>query len=147
MFRPVLSDLSNVPEFSERSYDELSVGDRFGPFTESLDQGTSDELRGAIGATSSGAAAPLGTLPLITLRALRRALDGIIPGGVLARQTFSVLDPIPAAADVDVMVTVTNQQQRSSGFYTTFGFELSCHGAVRAIAEWMIIAPPKESDR
>jgi hypothetical protein len=64
---------------------------------------------------------------------------------VLARQTFSVLDPIPAAADVEVMVAVTGQQQRSSGFYTTFAFTLSAEGAVRAVAEWMIIAPPKES--
>jgi hypothetical protein len=141
----VLSDLSKVPEFSDRSYDELSIGDRWGPFVESLDQGTSDELRGAIGQSSAGASAPLGVLPLITLRALRRALEGIIPGGVLARQTFSVLDPIPAAADVEVMVAVTGQQQRSSGFYTTFAFTLSAEGAVRAIAEWMIIAPPKES--
>jgi hypothetical protein len=141
----VLSDLSNVPLFSERSYAELSVGDRWGPFVESLDQGTSDELRGAIGTSAPGTGAPLGALPLITLRVLRRALGGIIPGGVLARQTFSVLEPIPATADVEVTVAVTAQQQRSSGFYTTFGFTLSSEGAVRAIAEWMIIAPPESS--
>src|ERR1700760_4500302 len=75
----MLSDLSNVPLFSERAYDELSVGDRWGPFVESLDQATSDELRGAIGAGAPGAEAPLGILPLVTLRVLRRALDGIIP--------------------------------------------------------------------
>lgn len=142
----VLSDLSNVPLFSERSYDELSVGDRWGPFVESLDQATSDELRGAIGCSSPGAGAPLGVLPLLTLRVLRRALDGIIPGGVLARQTFSVFAAIPAAADVEVTVAVTGQQRRPSGFYTTFAFTLSCEGSVRAMAEWMIIAPQTEGD-
>jgi hypothetical protein len=138
----VLSDLTDVPQFSERSYQELSVGDRWGPFVESLDRGTSDELRGAIGTTAPGADAPWGVLPLLTLRVLRRALCGIIAGGVLARQTFSVVQPIPARADVEVTVAVTGQQQRSSGFYTTFAFTLSCEGAVHAIVEWMIIAPP-----
>jgi hypothetical protein len=141
----VLSDLSNVPLFSERSYDELSVGDRWGPFVESLDQATSDELRGAIGCSSPGAGAPLGVLPLLTLRVLRRALEGIIPGGVLARQTFSVFDELPAAGDISVVVSVSGQQRRPSGFYTTFAFTLSCDGSVRAIVEWMIIAPQTEA--
>ena len=143
----MLSDLTDVPLFSERSYDQLSVGDSWGPFVESLDQATSDELRGAIGSSSPGASAPLGALPLLTLRVLRRALDGIIAGGVLARQTFSVVRPIPAAADVEVTVTVTGQQQRSSGFYTTFAFTLSSESAVRAVVEWMIIAPEARNDR
>jgi hypothetical protein len=143
----VLSDLSNVPLFSERSYDELSVGDRWGPFVESLDQATSDELRGAIGNSAPGADAPPGVLPLLTLRVLRRALDGIISGGVLARQTFSVFDQLPAAGDISVVVSVSGQQRRPSGFYTTFAFTLSCEDSVRAIVEWMIIAPQTESDR
>jgi hypothetical protein len=142
----VLSDLTNVPLFSERSYDELSVGDRWGPFVESLDQATSDELRGAIGDTAPGAGAPLGVLPLLTLRVLRRALEGIIPGGVLARQTFSVFDELPAAGDISVTVALTGQQRRPSGFYTTFAFTLSCEDSVRAIVEWMIIAPTTGSD-
>jgi hypothetical protein len=142
----VLSDLTNVPAFSELSYEQLSVGDRWGPFVESLDQATSDELRGAIGTSSPGAGAPLGVLPLLTLRVLRRALEGIIPGGVLARQTFSVFDEFPAAGDISITVSLSGQQRRPSGFYTTFAFTLSCEGSVRAMAEWMIIAPQTESD-
>lgn len=143
----MLSDLTDVPEISQRSYQELSVGDRWGPFVESLDQATSDELRGAIGHSRAGAHAPLGVLPLLTLRALRRALDGIIAGGVLARQTFAVYDELAAEAEIAVEVAVTNQQQRRSGFYTTFAFTLSSAGHVRAIAEWMIIAPQLSGDR
>jgi hypothetical protein len=142
----VLSDLTNVPAFSELSYEQLSVGDRWGPFVESLDQATSDALRGAIGSSSPGAGAPLGVLPLLTLRVLRRALEGIIPGGVLARQTFSVFDELPAAGDISITVSLSGQQRRPSGFYTTFAFTLSCDGSVRAMAEWMIIAPETESD-
>jgi len=140
----VLSDLTDVPLFSQLSYEELSVGDSWGPFVESLDQATSDELRGAIGCSSPGTDAPLGVLPLITLRTLRRALNGIIPGGVLARQTFSVLDPLPAAGEVSVEVRVSAQQRRPSGFYTTFGFTLAHGGVVRTAVEWMILAPRSE---
>ena len=143
----MLSDLSDVPLFSDMSYEQLSVGDRWGPFVESLDQATSDELRGSIGSSSPGAGAPLGVLPLITLRVLRRALGGIIPGGVLARQTFSVLQPLPAAAPVSVDIWVSAQQRRPSGFYTTFAFALSHDGQVGATAEWMILAPRPEAER
>lgn len=135
------SDLTDVPLFSELSYEELSVGERWGPFVESVDQATSDELRGAIGCNSPGASAPLGVLPLITLRTLRRALRGIIPGGVLARQTFSVLELLPAAGDVSVDLWVSAQHRRPSGFYTTFTFTLEHDRVVRAVVEWMILAP------
>jgi hypothetical protein len=137
----VLSDLTDVPLFSERSYEELLVDDRWGPFVESLDQATSDELRGPIGSFSPGDRAPLGVLPLITLRALRRALRGIIPGGILARQTFSVLEPLPAVGEVSIEVWVSAQQRRSSGFYTTFAFAVAHDGLARAFVEWMILAP------
>lgn len=147
MFAAVLSDLSDVPQFSELSYEQLSVGDRWGPFVESLDQETSDGLRGAIGSSSPGTGAPLGVLPLITLRVLRRALRGIIPGGVLARQTFSVLHPLPAFGPISVEVWVNAQQRRPSGFYTTFAFALSHDGLVHAMVEWMILAPKRKADR
>jgi hypothetical protein len=44
------------------------------------------------------------------------------------------------------VVAVTGQQRRPSGFYTTFAFTLSAQGSVRAIVEWMIIAPTTGSD-
>jgi hypothetical protein len=146
IFAAVLSDLSDVPQFSELSYEQLSVGDRWGPFVESLDQDTSDGLRGAIGSSAPGDGAPLGVLPLITLRVLRRALRGLIPGGVLARQTFSVLHPLPAAGPVFVEVSVNAQQRRPSGFYTTFLFVLSHEELAHATVEWMILAPKREGE-
>jgi hypothetical protein len=142
------SDLDDVPLFSDLRYEELSVGQRWGPFVETLDPGTSDEMRGAIGPRAPGAGAPLGVLPLLTLRTLRRALGGIIPGGVLARQHFSAVDAIPAGAELAIDVWISAQQQRPSGFYTTFTFTLAHDGLVRATAEWMILAPPAgEEDR
>jgi hypothetical protein len=139
------ADFADVPLFSELSYQDLVIGQRFGPFTESLDQALSDELRGPIGTSTPGDFAPLGVLPLVTLRVLRRAMNGIVAGGVLARQTFSPLDVIPAGAELTADVWVTAQKQRRSGFYTTFTFVLSHDGLPRAVVEWMIIAPKDDA--
>jgi hypothetical protein len=137
--------IDDVPLFSERRYEDLAVGDRFGPFADELDAAASDSLRGAVGALAPGEHAPLGALPLLTLRALRRALDGIIPGGVLIRQSFTVVDRLAASGTVAVDVAVTAQQRRPSGFYTTFAFTVARGGAVAAVVEWMILAPPSEA--
>jgi hypothetical protein len=133
--------LAGVPEISSTTYDRLAVGDRFGPFTESFAQRTSDVLRGPVGTLVEGAGAPPGILPLVTLRVLRRALDGIVPGGVLTRQRFVLHADLPAAADVEVEVRVSGQAQRPSGLYTTFTFALRHDDALVAVVEWTILAP------
>ena len=135
--------IDDVPAITDRRYQDFTVGEHWGPFPDELDQDSSDALRGAVGAAGSGANAPLGVLPMLTLRALRRALQGIVPGGVLIRQSFTVVDRLPAAGRVDVAVALTAQQQRPSGFYSTFAFTLSHESAVAAIVEWMILAPPE----
>src|SRR4051794_10413380 len=120
--------LDGVPLLSELAYEGLALGQRWGPFTEELHQETSDALRGEVGHAARGATAPLGVLPLLTLRVLRRALNGITPGGVLARQHFAALDALPAAGPVEVQVWISDQQRRPSGFYTTFAFALRSAG-------------------
>ena len=135
--------IDDVPAITDRRYQDFTVGEHWGPFSDELDQGSSDALRGAVGAGRSGEAAPLGVLPMLTLRALRRALQGIVPGGVLIRQSFTVVDRLPSAGWVDVAVTLTAQQQRPSGFYSTFAFTLSHDDNVVAVVEWMILAPPE----
>jgi|tagenome__1003787_1003787.scaffolds.fasta_scaffold20515316_2 hypothetical protein len=133
--------LAGVPEISSTTYDRLAVGDRFGPFEESFAQRTSDALRGPVGTSLAGAHAPPGMLPLVTLRALRRALNGIVPGGVLTRQRFVIHADLPAAADVGIEVRVSDQAQRPSGLYTTFTFALRHGGSLAAVVEWTILAP------
>lgn len=133
--------MDDPPQFSELSYEQLAVGQQWGPFAERLDQETSDALRGEVGEAEPGATAPLGVLPLLTLRVLRRALGGIIPGGILARQHFAAVDALPAAGAVEVAIWVSAQQHRPSGFYTTFTFALHAGGRTPAIVEWTILAP------
>lgn len=136
--------LDGVPAFSAVRYEELAVGDRFGPFAETFAPGAADALRGAIGATEPGPPAPhapLGMLPLVTLRVLRRALRGIVPGGVLIRQRFATYADLPAEATVDVAVRVSAHERRRGGLYTTFTFTLDHRATVAAMVEWTILAP------
>lgn len=120
--------MDDVPLLSQTTYEQLSAGDRWGPFTEDLDAETLDALPAG------------GVLPLLTLRILRRALDGVPPGGVLVRQSFAVKrELVPGPVDVDVFVSA--RQQPPSGLYTTFTFGLSQDGAAAALVDWMILAP------
>ena len=133
--------LDGVPALSTLRYAELSPGDAFGPFSEPLAQATSDGLRGELGASSPGRLAPPGVLPLLTLRLLRRALRGIIPGGVLTRQRFVAHAELPAAAEIVAEVWVASQSRSERGLFTSFTFALHHEGALAAVVEWTILDP------
>ena len=113
--------LAGVPELSVRRFDELQPGEAFGPFTEPLP-------------------AP-DRLPLLTLRVLRRALHGIIPGGVLTRQRFAIHRALPAEGEVGVLVRVGEQRRARAGLFTSFTFELRDQEALCAVVEWTILDP------
>jgi hypothetical protein len=133
--------LDGVPEISETRYEDLAPGDRFGPFEESFVPEVADRLRGSVGAVVPGEHAPPGMLPLVTLRVLRRAMRGIVPGGVLIRQRFAIHGTLPARATVSVEVVVSASDRRPSGLYTSFTFALHHDGALVAVVEWTILAP------
>jgi hypothetical protein len=139
--------LSSVPEVSERRYEDLVLGERFGPFDEPISPGVADRLRGEVGVAIAGSGAPLGLLPALTLRALRRALRGIIPGGVLIRQRFAVHAQVPAAGILTIEVVVSRREQIGTRLFTTFTFACRDAGAPAATVEWTILAPdaPGES--
>jgi hypothetical protein len=138
----VSGDLSYVPKISDRRYEDLVLGQRFGPFTERVPRADADRLRGPVGEPRAGTGAPLGVLPLITLRTLRRALGGIIPGGVLISQRFTVDADLPAEVELQVDVAVSAQERRGERLDTTFTF--ACHHEERlaAVVQWTIMAPP-----
>ena len=104
--------LDGVPALSELRYEDLCVGDRFGPFEEPVRSGVSDRLRGPVGDHRSGSLAPPIALILVTLRALRCALAGIPPGGVLLRQRLNVHEALPAQCDLIDGVRVSAQKRR-----------------------------------
>jgi hypothetical protein len=137
---PAATD-QDPPLISSVRYEQLSVGRRWGPFTERLTADTSDRLRGALGTRRAGAGAPPGVLPVISLRVLRRALVGIPAGGVLVRQRFAACGPLAADGDIVADVRLVDQQRRPSGLYTTFVFAFTQDGGLAATAEWMILAP------
>ncbi len=133
---------SEPPLLSDVRYQDLEVGQRWGPFTERLSAETSDRLRGAIGTRVAGDWAPPGVLPVVSLWAMRRALWGIPAGGILARQRFVTWIPIAAEGEISVDVRMIDQRQRPSGLYSTFLFAFSQDGSLAATAEWTILAPP-----
>jgi hypothetical protein len=135
-------DLRQVPEISDRRYEDLELGQQFGPFTEHVPSADSDRLRGPVGEPRPGTGAPLGVLPLITLRSLRRSLDGIIPGGVLISQRFTVHAELPADLEVTVRVAVSAQERRGERLDTTFTFSLHRSELLCAVVQWTIMAPP-----
>lgn len=134
--------MTAVPELSDRRYQELALGESFGPFRECLEPGHCDRLRGPVGEPRPGPGAPLGMLPLVTLRVLRRALHGIIPGGVLVAQHFAVHAPLSAAAELEIDVAVTGQDRRGERLDTTFTFVCRHRDVPAATVSWTIMAPP-----
>lgn len=134
--------MRSKPEISDRHYEDLTVGQRFGPFIEQVPATDVNRLRGPVGEARPGSQAPLGVLPMITLRALRRALDGIIPGGVLISQRFTVHAELPAEVELEVAVAVSAQHRRGERLDTTFTFACRHHEQLAAVVEWTIMAPP-----
>lgn len=133
--------MTPVPELSDRRYEDLALGECFGPFAERLDLEHCDRLRGPVGVPRPGAGAPPGMLALVTLRVLRRALDGIIPGGVLVAQRFAIHATLPAGAELEVDVAVTGQDRRGERLDTTFTFVCRHRGVPAATVSWTIMAP------
>lgn len=133
--------LRTVPEISDRRYEDLTLGEHFGPFSEPYEREHSDRLRDAVGRAVHGATAPLGLLPALTLRALRHSLHGIIPGGVLIRQRFSMHGAIAPAGELEIEVVVSRREQRGARLFTTFTFACRQGGVPVATVEWTILAP------
>lgn len=130
-----------VPLLSRTRYEDLTPGQRWGPFVEPVGSAACDALRGAIGAGRPGRFAPPGMLPLLTLRCLRRALDGIPPGGVLVHHRFRLLAALTGDRDAEVGVRVAGQDRRRSGLYTTLAFTVHQDGVLAATVDWTIRAP------
>lgn len=133
--------MAEHPTLSSLTYEEMSVGQRWGPFTEHLSQELCDRLRGAIGTETPGETAPPGVIPVVSLWSMRRAFEGIIPGGVLARQRFSTWIGLTVADPLEVDVQLVDQRRRLSGLYSTLLFTIRQNDGLAATAEWTILAP------
>lgn len=132
--------LDGVPLLSQSAYADLHVGLRLGPFREQLTAALSDGLRGELYGARPAAVAPGGVLPLVTLRVLRRALQGIPAGGVLLAQRFAIHAELPSDAAIDVDVRVAAQERRGGHLLTTFVFRVEHDGDLAAVVDWKIRA-------
>lgn len=139
--------IEELPLISSVRYPELEPGMRWGPFEHVLQAHVSDQLRGEVGVRGASlSAAPPAMLPVLFLSALRRALHGIPPGGILARQSFRVDRSLPSEGPVLVEVGVSDQYELRGRLYTVFEFDVRLDdGRTAAGGTMAIVAPERAS--
>lgn len=118
--------MDGVALLSTTKYEDLAMGDAWGPFAEAVLPEDVEQLGD-------------GVLALVTLRVLRRSLDGIPPGGVLTRQHFGIHGELRAGQDVMIDVRLNGQHHGRGGLSSTFTFALTQRGALVAVVTWTIL--------
>lgn len=134
------------PRHSDVSYEDLDVGATYGPFTETVDAQLADSMRETIGVQRRGAVAPPAVFPILFLRGLRRAMGGIPPGSVLAKQDLEFHAPVAVGSEVEVLVRVSEKYVRRERQYAVIEFEIANdNGELALIGHKVIVWPaPKE---
>lgn len=133
------------PRHSDVSYEDLDVGATYGPFSETVDAQLADSMRETIGVERQGAVAPPAVFPILFLRALRRAMGGIPPGSVLAKQDLEFHAPVSVGSAVQVLVRVSEKYVRRERPYAVIEFEIANDdGELALIGHKVIVWPVPE---
>lgn len=130
------------PALSNVAYDDLVVGERMGPFTETVSADLAGRLSGAIGVPAHVALAPPAVFPVLFLHALRRAMGGIPAGSVLAKQELEVHAVLPVDSDVQVAVWVGNKEVKRDRPFVTIEFDIRDDAGVQVVTGRKIIVWP-----
>lgn len=117
--------MDDTPELSDVGYDDLEIGRRYGPFAEMVDAGLADRLRTEIGAVVPGTVVPPAVYPVLFLRALRRAMGGIPPGSILAKQELEFGAPVRVGDIVSITTWVGDKYVRRERPYAVIDFEIT----------------------
>lgn len=112
------------PALSNIQYDDLTVGERMGPYAETVSADTAARLAGPIGVPTPVAAAPPAVFPVLFLKALRRAMGGIPAGSVLAKQELEFHRDLPVDSEVQIVTWVGDKQVRRERPFVTIEFDI-----------------------
>jgi hypothetical protein len=112
------------PALADIPYDDLVVGERMGPFVESVSADMASRLAGPIGQPVTVAAAPPAVFPVLFLKALRRAMGGIPAGSVLAKQELEFHGVLPVDSSVSITTWVGDKQVRRERPFVTIEFDI-----------------------
>jgi hypothetical protein len=129
-------------ELSNVLYDDLVVGARMGPFTETVTAALAGRLSGPIGAGAVVSAAPPAVFPVLFLHALRRAMGGIPAGSVLAKQELEFHAVLPVDRDVAIDVWVGAKEVRRERPFVTIEFDVRDTAGERVVTGRKIIVWP-----
>ena len=113
-----------APALSNVAYDDLEVGERVGPFTETVTADLAARLSGPIGEPHPSSLAPPAIFPVLFLKALRRSMGGIPAGSVLAKQELEFHAPLRVGGDVLLTTWVSEKYVRRERPYVVVDFDI-----------------------
>jgi hypothetical protein len=139
-------DDREAPLLSEVRYEDLVVGRRYGPYAEPVLAHFADRLRDDVGVPRPGAFAGPGVFPVLFLRVLRRAMGGIPPGSVLAKQDLEFHAPVAIDSTVQCEAWVGETYVRRRRPYAVIEFEIrTAEGELALRGRKVIVWPRQEA--
>ncbi|MEN3280167.1 MAG: itaconyl-CoA hydratase / mesaconyl-C4 CoA hydratase [Solirubrobacteraceae bacterium] len=132
----------DTPALSDVHYDDLTVGDRMGPFAETVTRDLASRLAGPIGEAVTVQHAPPSAFPVLFLRALRRAMGGIPAGSILAKQELEFHAELPVDSTVAITVWVGEKLVKRERAFVTIEFDVRTEDGAPVVTGRKIIVWP-----
>lgn len=132
----------DTPALSDIHYDDLRVGERMGPFAETVTSDLAMRLAGPIGQPMAVDHAPPAVYPVLFLRALRRAMGGIPAGSILAKQELEFHAALPLESTVAITTWVGEKLVKRGRPFVTIEFDIRDAGDAPVVTGRKIIVWP-----
>ena len=132
----------DTPALSDVHYYDLIVGDRMGPFAETVTRDLASRLAGPIGEATPTEHAPPSVFPVLFLRALRRAMGGIPAGSILAKQEVEFHAELPVDTTVAITVWVGEKLVKRERPFVTIEFDVRTEDGAPVVTGRKIIVWP-----
>lgn len=129
-------------DLTDRSYDELEVGTRSGPYRETVTAELASRLAGSIGQPVAVTSAPPAVFPILFLRALRRSMGGIPSGAILAKQELEFHAVLPVGTVVQTTTWVSEKYVRRGRPYVVIEFDIRDPAGERIVTGRKVLVWP-----
>lgn len=133
---------ADPPALSGVLYDELEVGRRMGPYVESVSADMAARLSGEIGVGNPVSLAPPAVFPILFLKALRRAMNGIPANSILAKQELEFHGTLPVDSEVRMTTWVGGKEVRRERPFVTIEFDIRDAGDRQVVTGRKVIVWP-----
>jgi hypothetical protein len=130
------------PALADIPYDDLVVGEKMGPYAETVSGEMAGRLAGPIGVAKAVRSVPPGVFPILFLKALRRSMGGIPAGSVLAKQELEFHAELPVDSEVQITTWVGDKQVRRERPFVTIEFDIRDAGNNPIVSGRKIIVWP-----